>query len=68
MLHPAVTILVAVLLVLAGYSHTRKVVVILFGIKVYGVAGVLAEGLVHVIMQIIGCGGKRYCGIVPAVP
>jgi hypothetical protein len=67
MLHPAVTMLVAALLVLARCSRTRKVVVILFGIEVRGAVGVLAEGPVHVIVGIVGSGGKRYCGMVLAV-
>jgi hypothetical protein len=67
MLHPIVTLLVVVLLVLAGCSHARKVVVILFGIDVCSAVGVLAEGPVHVIVEIIGHGGKRCRGMVPAV-
>jgi hypothetical protein len=67
MLHPAVILLVVVLLVLAGCSRTRKVVVILFGINMHSVVGVLAEGPVYVIVEIIGYGGKRYHGIVPAI-
>jgi hypothetical protein len=67
MLHPTVILLVAVLLVLASYSYTRKVVVILFGIDVHSAVGVPAEGPVHVIVEIIGCGGKRYCRTVPTI-
>jgi hypothetical protein len=67
MLYPIVTMLVIVLLVLAGYSHTRKVVVILFGIDIHGAVGVLVEGPVYVIVEIIGYGGKRYCGMVLAI-
>jgi hypothetical protein len=67
MLHPIVIILVIVLLVLASYSYTRKVVVILFGIDVYGVVGVLVEGPVYIVVEIVGYGGKRYCRIVPAI-
>jgi hypothetical protein len=67
MLHPAVTMLVVALLVLGGCSRARKVVVILFGIEVRGAVGVLAEGPVHVVAEIVGSGGKRCHGMVPAV-
>jgi hypothetical protein len=42
-LHPTVTWLVEALLPLVGWAHTRKVIVILFSIKVYSVVWVLAE-------------------------
>jgi hypothetical protein len=51
MLHPAVTMLVVALLVLAGCSRARKVVVILFGIEVHGAVGVLAEAPVHIVVS-----------------
>jgi hypothetical protein len=66
-LHPAVTMLVVALLVLAGCSCARKVVVILFGIEVHSAVGVLAERPVHVVVEIIGSGGKRCRGMVPAI-
>jgi hypothetical protein len=60
--------LVVVLLASAGCSYTRKVVVIMFGINVHSAVGVLAtEGLVHIIVEIIDYGGKRYCRTVPAI-
>jgi hypothetical protein len=66
-LYPVVTMLVVALLVLAGCSHARKVVVILFGIKVHSAVGVLAKGPVHVVVGIVGSRGKRYHGTVLAV-
>jgi hypothetical protein len=50
-LHPAVIMLVVALLVLAGCSRARKVVVILFGIEVHGAVGVLAEAPVHIVLS-----------------
>jgi hypothetical protein len=67
MLHPIVILLLVVLLVLASCSHARKVVIILFSIDVYGAVGVPAEGLVYVIVEITGLGGKRCCGTGSAI-
>jgi hypothetical protein len=65
-LYPTVVWLVKVLLALVGWPHTRKVVVILFSIKVHSAVRVLAEWPVYVIMGIVDSVRKRYSGMVPA--